>query len=202
MPSRLRRHDAFGHIHFVTFSCFRRLQFFRHAGVRDAFVETMKVVRDKLQIRWLGYVVMPEHVHLVVLPQAVGASEPVPISLVLHDLKGLSGRACKEALRECWRRRGSLGTTALDAWATGSVPHPGRVGDRPRKRFWKERGYDFNVLDENKVLEKLQYLHANPVRRGLVERADQWLWSSYRFYELGDDTMIAMDWDGGVPIGL
>jgi putative transposase len=203
MPSRLRRHDEFGHVHFVTASCYRRLQFFRHPGARDAFVETMKVVRDKLRIRWLGYVVMPEHVHFLVLPQAVGAPDVVPISLVLHDLKGLSGKDCKQALRECWRRHGSLGTAVLDAWATaGATPASAAAGRAPRKRFWKERGYDFNIIEEDKIVEKLDYMHANPVRRGLVERPEQWRWSSYRYYELGDDSMISMDWDGSLPIEL
>jgi putative transposase len=190
MPGHLRRHDEYGHIHFVTFSCFRRLQFFRHEIVRDAFVRTMRDVRDKLRIGWLGYVVMPEHVHVVVLPQERGSDEIVPISTVLHDLKGLSGKHCKAALRDVWRANRSLGTPPLDAWALGPDPKP----------FWKPRGYDFNVMDESKVVEKLDYIHRNPVRRGLVDRPEQWRWSSYRFYELGDDSMIGMDWDNGFPI--
>ena len=190
MPSRLRRHDEFGHIHFITISCFRRLQFFRHEIVRNAFVDAMRHVRQKLQIRWLGYVVMPEHVHVLVLPQARGSSEVIPISDVLHDLKGLSGKSCKAALRSIWQHRHSLGTPALDSWATG----PGE------KHFWKPRGYDFNVVDECKILEKLDYVHRNPITRGLADRPEQWRWSSYRFYELGNRSLIAMDWDGSLPI--
>ena len=87
-----------------------------------------------------------------------------------------------------WGRRRSIGGRP----ATGDGPKP----------FWKPRGYDFNVADEKKVLEKLEYMHANPVRRGLVERPEQWLWSSYRFYELNDASSIAMDWNGAFPIVL
>ena len=152
----------------------------------------MKEVRAKLRLRWIGYVVMPEHVHILVLPQERGSDEVVPISTVLHDLKGLSGKGCKEALRSVWREKRSLGTQPLDAWTVG----PGS------KRFWKPRGHDFNVLSEAKVLEKLDYIHRNPVRRELVDRPEQWRWSSYRFYELGDDSTIGMDWDGSVPIVL
>ena len=50
--------------------------------------------------------------------------------------------------------------------------------------------------------EKLDYVHGNPVTRGLVDRPEQWPWSSFRFYELGDDSLIAMDWDGGFPLRL
>jgi len=260
MPSRLRRHDEPGDIHFVTVSTFRRLPFFRHPGVCGAFVEGMKLVRDRRPIRWIGYVIMPEHVHFAVLPQRLSDQPPVPISLVLQELKSLSGRLCKGALREVWRACHTLGSGRLDAWATERPPsarlptvrggpppqavghpvpqavgHPvpavgapalglgdpesGRVvsptasggapstasrgtpgpsaGERP---FWKPRGYDFNVHMETTLLEKLNYMHANPLRRGLVERAEDWLWSSYRFYELGDRSIMAMDWDGRLPL--
>ena len=192
MPSRLRRHDEHGHIHFITSSCFRRLQFFRHESVKQAFIDAMKLSREKFAIRWLGYVIMPEHVHLLVLPQQPGAAEPTPISAVLNHLKGASGRQGKHELRDIWRHRRSLGTRPLDAWATGDEPKP----------LWKPRGYDFNVVDEMKVIEKLDYMHANPIRRGLVDRPEQWRWSSHRFYELGDRSLIAMDWDGAFPIEL
>jgi len=192
MPSRLRRHDEFGHIHFITFSCYRRLRFFQDDSIRRTFVDAMRLTREKHGIRWIGYVIMPEHVHLLVLPQVPRTDQPVPISIILQHLKGASGRLGKQALREVWRRKRTLGTRALDTWATG-------VGEKP---FWKPRGYDFNVVDERKVIEKLGYVHANPVRRGLVERAEQWRWSSYRYYELGDDSLIGMDWDGSFPIVL
>jgi len=115
-----------------------------------------------------------------------------PISVVLHDLKQRSGHGGKEALRAVWREHHSLGTRPLDAWATGTGPKP----------FWKTRAYDFNVVGEEKAFEKLDYMHRNPVTRGLVDRPEQWPWSSYRFYELADDLLIPMDWDGVLPLKL
>ena len=192
MPSRLRRHDEWGHVHFVTLSCFRRLPFLRHSGVRDALIKCMCEVRDTRGLRWLGYVVMPEHVHLLLLPQAVGATAPVPISAVLHDLKGAAGRLGKAALRDVWREHRTLGLPSLDRWAVSDGPKP----------FWKPRGCDLNVVRDGMIIEKLAYMHANPVRRGLVSRPDEWRWSSYRYYECGDPEPMAMDWDGGLPLKL
>ncbi len=54
----------------------------------------------------------------------------------------------------------------------------------PRRVFWQARFYDFNVWTTKKRVEKLRYMHRNPVKRGLVERPEQWRWSSYRFYLL------------------
>jgi putative transposase len=49
-------------------------------------------------------------------------------------------------------------------------------------RIWQSRFYDFAVYSDKKRFEKLRYMHRNPVKRGLVLAADQWVWSSYRHY--------------------
>ncbi len=190
MPGRLRRHDEYGHAHFLTVSCYRRLPFFRHDTVKQVFVDAMCRARTELGIRWIAYVIMPEHVHLLVHPTPQGVDQPVPISKVLHRLKQTSGRYGKDALRTVWSSRRTLGTPRLDAWAIGE-------GTKP---FWKTRGHDFNVTTEKTFHTKLDYVHKNPITRGLVDRADQWRWSSYRYYELSDESVIAMDWEGSWPI--
>jgi len=57
----------------------------------------------------------------------------------------------------------------------------------PGVRFWQPRYYDFNVWSAEKRVEKLKYLHRNPVRRGLVEKPEDWKSSSYRHYVTGVD---------------
>ena len=58
--------------------------------------------------------------------------------------------------------------------------------EAPRRAFWQARFYDFNVWTTKKRVEKLRYMHRNPVKRGLVESTEQWRGSSYRFYLLGE----------------
>ena len=53
--------------------------------------------------------------------------------------------------------------------------------------FWQPRYYDFNVWSERKRVEKLRYLHRNPVKRGLVASAEDWAWSSFRHYVTGEE---------------
>jgi len=55
---------------------------------------------------------------------------------------------------------------------------------------WISNNYDFNVWSEQKRVEKLRYIHRNPVRRGLVERAEDWLWSSFRHYLTGEEGVV------------
>ncbi len=177
-------------MHFLTISCYRRLQFFRHDRVKQVLINGMLRAKAKLGIRWIGYVIMPEHVHLLVFPTPCGSDQSIPISKVLQYLKQYVGRHGKDAMRSVWRDARTLGSPPLDAWARSS-------GEKP---FWKTRGYDFNVTAETTLRTKLDYIHKNPVTRELVDRAEDWRWSSYRFYELDDMSVIDMDWDGSWPI--
>jgi len=65
------------------------------------------------------------------------------------------------------------------------------IGDLPG--FWQARFYDFNVYSPEKKNEKLDYMHANPVNRGLVRHAQDWPWSSWAFYFSSESGLIAMD---------
>ncbi len=69
---------------------------------------------------------------------------------------------------------------------------------REERPFWQARSYDFNVFSEEKRLEKLNYMHGNPVARGLVGFAENWVWSSARWYLCGKvgPVLIASRWDG------
>jgi hypothetical protein len=68
-------------------------------------------------------------------------------------------------------------------------------GSKASSRVWAARFYDFNVYTERKRVEKLRYIHRNPVERGLVAEADQWLWSSFRSYTCGEAGLVRVnDW--------
>jgi hypothetical protein len=60
-------------------------------------------------------------------------------------------------------------------------------------RFWQPRFYDFNVYSAKKKREKLAYMHANPVKRGLVKNPGAWMWSSFLFYEKGEPGLVPID---------
>ena len=59
--------------------------------------------------------------------------------------------------------------------------------------MWERRYYPFNMYSEQKLREKLDYMHANPVKRGLVSSPEEWPWSSFRFYDLNDASVLRMD---------
>lgn len=191
MPGNLRRHDEPGHIHFWTISCFRRLGFFHVDGMKDVVIAALRLLQTKFEVCLIGYVVMPEHVHVLLLPHARGSMEPLPISKLLNTFKQHVGYHGKAWLRDYWREHGRLWSEPLNRWARGEFD------EQP---IWNTRGHDFNINRQRTLTEKLDYCHKNPVTRELVDRPEQWQWSSYRFYESGDASKLRMNWDGGWPI--
>jgi len=164
VPSGLHRTYGAHHLHFITCSCYQRLPFLDSARARDRFLAILEQTRQRYRFVVVGYVVMPEHVHLLVTEPEVGTP-----STVMQVLKQRSARALLPTRRRTDPRQRNL------------------FGERKRHRaFWQARFYDFNVWTTKKRMEKLRYMHRNPVKRGLVESPEQWRWSSYRYYLLGE----------------
>jgi putative transposase len=138
------RYQQTGGFHFLTFSCYRRRPYLSTVASMELFEDALERVRLRYFFVVAGYVVMPEHVHLLV-------NEPQ---------RGLLSRTI-QALKL-------------------SVSMRGR--ERP---FWQAHYYDFNISTHEKFVEKLRYIHRNPVKRGLVTRSEDWKWSSYRHYQIG-----------------
>jgi len=191
MPAHLRRIDEPGHVHFWTISSYRRLGFFHHDGMKQVVVDALHRLQSKFHICLIGYVIMPEHVHVLLYPHERETDQLIPISTLLHDFKRHSGFHGKKFLRKSWRQSGELWSQPLNEWARGVCSS---------KPIWNTRGYDFSITHNDMLIEKLDYCHKNPVTRGLVASADQWTYSSYRFYELNDQSTLTMDWDKGWPI--
>jgi putative transposase len=70
---------------------------------------------------------------------------------------------------------------------------PFAASGEPPRAFWQARFYDFNVWSMGKTREKLNYMHANPVKRGLVKHPRDWAWSSWAYYFGGAKPLLAMD---------
>jgi hypothetical protein len=58
--------------------------------------------------------------------------------------------------------------------------------------IWQRRFYDFAVFTERKRVEKLRYMHRNPLKRGLVQEPQQWRWSSFRHYYAYDQDGVVL----------
>src|ERR1700674_4949254 len=173
MRKPLRRYYGRGDLHFVTFSCYRRRPYLGTWRARDRFVKVLDQVRARWDFPLIGYVVMPEDVHLLLGEPSRG--DP---SNVLQVLKQKISRVLRE-------RRGKSARGQLCLWFG--------EGGKDAEPFWERRFYGFNVWSAKKLREKLEYMHANPVERKLVAHPKDWPWSSWSYYEKGEDGLIAID---------
>jgi putative transposase len=137
--------------HFVTFSCTHRYPLLKTPDVRTVFEEELERSRRRYRFFVFGYVVMPEHVHLL-----LSEPEEIALSRAIQVLKqGVSHRLRADLIR-----------------------------------FWYPRYYDFNVHTQRKHIEKLRYIHRNPVKRELVSSPELWPWSSFRHYATGYEGIV------------
>lgn len=173
MKNKLKRYYGRKDLHFITFSCYQRKPLLGSERARNLFVKILAEVRQRYGFLLIGYVLMPEHVHLLISAPARGTP-----SKVMQVLKQRVSRAIRGK-----RRRNSR--------AQMRVPFPEEK--RGLKRFWQRRFYDFNVWSRGKIKEKLNYMHANPVVRKLVKHPRDWSWSSWSFYEKGEGVPLQMD---------
>ncbi len=173
MPAELKRIYGKGHLHFITFSCYRRLPLLKTVRARHVFVKELSEIRDEMGFLLVGYVVMPEHVHLLISEPKEGTP-----STVLQRLK------LRVAPRLRKRRRSGI---------ADQMRLPFEETKEPLRAFWQARFYDFNVYTRGKMKEKLNYMHANPVVRGLVEHPKDWRWSSWGFYWGREAGMVKID---------
>jgi putative transposase len=174
MPKGLRRRYGLRHLHFITCSCYRRLPLLASTRAKNLFVKILAEVRDRYGFALAGYVVMPNHIHLLIGEPATDTP-----STVMQVLKQRVSRR----LRRQPRRPPSSRQLKL----------PFRSSSESLLRFWQYRFYDFNVWSQTKFVEKLHYVHMNPVKRKLVAHPKHWPWSSFSFYSKKEPGLIRID---------
>jgi putative transposase len=144
----------------------------RSVRARNVFVEILGEVRDRYGFALVGYVVMPEHVHLL-----IGEPRRGNPSMVMQILKQ---RVSRRLLPKSRVPAGQM--NLLFENDSGLLP-----------RFWQRRFYDFNVWSLKKRVEKLHYMHMNPLKRKLVDHPKDWPWSSFSFYSKVKQGLIRID---------
>jgi REP-associated tyrosine transposase len=154
MPWSLKRFHETGQTHFVTFSCYHRQPLLFDASAKRTLEAALEHVRRSFELRVYGYVVMPEHVHLLI-------GEPQRESLAVA-IKSLKQRVSRKLIAEA-------------------------------QHFWQKRYYDFNIRDHRQFVEKLRYIHRNPVQRDLCKRPEDWEWSSFRHYVAGSEGRVTIE---------
>lgn len=169
MSERRRIVDDQLYAHFVTFSVCRRRRLLDCDQPRRILLGVLNEELEQRDARCIGFVIMPDHVHAIVwFPQ------PRQLSGFMH----------------AWKRKSSF---HIRNWYRTTAPqYFAEFGEGDR--FWQSKYYGFAIYEQRKLVEKLDYMHLNPVRAGLVERPADWRWSSARWYEFRRTVGVPIRW--------
>jgi len=163
--------------HELTFSCYKNQSFLTKERTRTYFIEAVVQAKEKHNFHLWAYVIMPEHVHMLIYP----IYENYSISNILLSIKQSVSRKSLIYLRK-------HNPDGLKWLATGQKHTP--------YRFWQDGGgYDRNVISREALIKMVDYIHNNPVRRGLVKNPEDWNWSSIKEWSGNGEGPIPIDID-------
>ena len=164
---RLPRLDLVAHTYYLTCCTHNRRPFLRAGRAAQMLIDLYAGYRDRGDIRLHGYVIMPDHYHVVVTL----AAEP-SVSGLVRKIHGVFA----------WR---------WHTWVGDEAP---ALRGRARGRIWQRRFYDHVVRDDEDWRTKLTYMHGNPVQAGLADLAIEYLWSSAAFWDTGPVVCDGITW--------
>ena len=197
MPARLERRYDTRTSHFITCSCYQRRALLENDDIKQVFLKVLEETRREYDFCVYGYVLMPEHFHLLiskpeirdtgtvlqVLKQRVSHEARKMLDPTLFQKKEKDGAPTFPDSTLSQRRRENVSATVLEVESSIEFED---LAPPVHWQFWQRRFYDFNVRSRHKMTEKLKYIHRNPVVRGLVTRPEDWRWSSFRHYAMGE----------------
>ena len=176
---QMRRIYLEDNIYFVTTVIYRRLPVFSIQSNVIALIDSLNYYRYKQKYNLLGYVIMPDHIHLIIWLR--GGSN---ISEIMRDLKKFTAvriiRQLEVEERYAWLR---------------VIKESGKKTGRGMHKLWQDSYWDKIIYSRKMLREKLEYIHNNPIRAGLVQDVSVYPYSSYRNYEDGDHSLILIDID-------
>ena len=172
-----KRLELEGHIYYITTVIYNRLGILAAPSFILPVLDSLNFYRFKHRVKLLGYVIMPDHLHLLIWPY--GASS---ISDFMRDFKKFTAsRIVRQA--EVENRQDLLVAFAQAGEETG----------RSENKVWQDSFWDKIIYTEKFLRQKLNYIHRNPIRAGLVDDLSDFPYSSYRNYVHDDQTLIEID---------
>ena len=173
---KVRHYDEPGDAHFLTFSCYRRMQLLSKDRSRMWLIESVQAARQKHAFDLWAWVIMPEHVHLLIWPRLPAYQT----KRILADVKRPVGQKAIAWLKV--ESPAFLGRLTV------------RNANRTYRHFWQPGpGQDRNVYDPDTAHQLVEYIHGNPLRRGLARRAEDWPWSSAPDWSGRADVLLKID---------
>ena len=174
MRSRYRIVDSDG-IYFLTSTVVEWLPVFTTPRFFEVIVDALAYCRESKSLKIYAYVIMENHVHLV--------AEAPNLEGVLRDFKRHTAKRIVEVAE----------STGRD-WLLNQFEFFKKGHKREsRHQIWQEGSHPQLIQDDSVLRQKIEYIHANPVRRGWVDLSEHWRFSSARNYILDDHSVSEID---------
>ena len=182
MPGRLRKYHNESYVHFVTTVTFRRQPYFRDPQLCQILAANIRFYQQKFSLEVYGWVIMPDHLHLLVWWDVEKRPE-LTVSKIVQGIKGASARQMIDLFKNKGNPRQEQ--RLLSTHHEGSSEPPLRDGSHRRGlryQIWQPGFYDFNIYTQKKLQEKIDYLKTNVINAGLADD-----WQDYRWIYLKYD---------------
>ncbi len=172
-----KRYRIEGSIFYITSVIYNRIKLFITPSFVIPIIDSLNYYRYQYSIKIIGYVIMPDHIHLRLYPQLEQA-----LTDFMRDFKRFtSGRITRQAIVE-----------GKKDW-TSMFEQAGTKTERAEYKVWQDSFWEQIIYTEDFLKQKLDYIHRNPVRAGMVDKAIEYPYSSARNYYLDDHQLIEVD---------
>jgi putative transposase len=179
VPRSYRTIREANYAYFITCSIVNKIPLFKEPSYRQIVLDSLAYLRDHKATRLNAFVVMSTHLHTILWPQ-VG----VDISNVMRDFKRHTSRSISREVANC------KDDDSLQAFAAARSSFR---GERADYQVWEQSSHPEAIYDDDFARQKIEYIHNNPVKAGLVSKAEDWPYSSARAYLLGEQTYPVTD---------
>jgi putative transposase len=169
--------EAHGNVFFVTSTVVGFIPVFNNADLTRIFIENLRFYQDRGDFCIIAFVLMPEHFHLI-----IKVNDKYTVSQIMANFKRMTSRQVSAYLHAA----GDQSTIALLQDAASCEP-------ACDSRLWKPRFDSLVLTNEETLSQKIEYIHQNPVKRGLVKNAMDWPCSSARNYADRSDVLVQVD---------
>ena len=172
-----------GEVYFITTKTFKNQKIFDNSLICELLIKVLVDCRLKYKFKLYGYVIIPDHVHLLIMP-----AEKMNISEAIHRIKGnfayqyLITRNHKGSATR-WGENVDSNRVADPLWVGGLI-----------NPIWQKSFYDHIIRNDLDFEEKLNYIHGNPVKHNITDSLDNYPWSSYQNYYLNKNDLIKIDY--------
>jgi len=141
------------------------LPIFTNPEIVTIILDSLRFVQKERDLILYAWVIMENHLHLIVMA-------PNPVK-TMKEFKSYTARTIIDYLRD----RGSK--TWLNKLQEAKLSHK----TTSNYQVWQEGSHPQEIVDEEMMVQKIEYIHNNPVRRGYIDEPEYWRYSSARNYE-------------------